>query len=99
MPTELIADLCNKDNELTLSVTPASLIRHMETRCDILKPNDVSTVMETLNKPFDESMTMAQCFKRQQKCKDLFQSTDIPITEATLTWMAQGQFDRVPFLK
>ena len=56
MPTELIADLCGEDDELMLSVTPASLIKHMKNCCDVLKPTDISTVMETLNKPFNESM-------------------------------------------
>ena len=99
IPNELIVDLYDEDDELMLTVTPHSLIKHMELHYDILKPTDISTVMETLNKPFDESMTMAQHFKRQQKCKDLLQSTDVPITEATLTWTARGHFNRVPFLK
>ena len=88
IPSELFADLHNEDNELMISVTPTSLIKHMEDNCDALKPNDISVAMETLNKPFDESMTMAQHFKCQQKCKDLLQSTDVPLTEATLIWSA-----------
>lgn len=44
-------------------------------------------------------MTMAQYFKRQQKHKDLLKLTDVSLTEATLIWIAQKHFERVPFLK
>ena len=44
MPSGLIADLCDEDDELPLSVTPSSLLRHMEDLCDILKPCDIREV-------------------------------------------------------
>ena len=99
IPSELIADLHDEDDALKLSVTPRSLIAHMETNCDILKPKDIDDIMTTLNKPFDESMTMAQCFKRQQKCRDLLKSTDVPLSDATLIWAGRKHFERVPFLQ
>ena len=99
IPSELIADLYDSSNSLMLSVTPASLLAHMETHYDILKPNDIRTVMDTFNAPYDESMTMAQYFQRQQNCRDLLDPTNVPLTDAALIWTARGHFERIPFLQ
>ena len=98
IPSELIADLYNENDTLMLSVSPASLLQHMEARYDILKPADIKSVMDTANTPYDESMTMAQYFKRQQKCKAMLASTDVPLTDAALIWTGRGHFERIPFL-
>lgn len=42
-------------------------------------------LMDKLNRPFNDSLTTAQCFKRQQKCKDLLKSTDVPLSDANMT--------------
>lgn len=44
-------------------------------------------------------MTMAQCFKRQQKCRDLLKSADAPLSDANLIWAGRRHFERVPFLQ
>ena len=40
IPSELIADLCDEDDELCLSVTPLTLLHHMEELCDMVKPSE-----------------------------------------------------------
>ena len=46
IPSELIANLCNENDELMLSANPASLIKHVEDNHDIFKPNDISAVIK-----------------------------------------------------
>ena len=98
MPSELVADLCDEDDELHLSVTPSTLLHHMEELCDIVKPSEIREIMNTFNQPFNDALTMAQCFKRQQKCKDHLKSTAVPLTENQMIWTCLQHFEQVVFL-
>ena len=64
----------------------------------MVKPSDIREVMDTFNQPFNGSLTMAQCFKRQQKCKDLLKSTAVPLSEANMIWTCLEHFEKVVHL-
>ena len=93
MPSELIADLHDEDDELHLSASPSSLLHHMEDLHDIVKPSEIREIMNTFNQPFNDALTMAQHFKRQQKCKDHLKSTAVPLTEAQMIWTCLKHFE------
>ena len=99
IPSELIADLHDDDDDLRASVAPSTLLKHMETTWNSLKPKDIASVMQTLNLPFDETTSMALYFKRQQKCQSLLRNTPEPISEPTLIRIGLGHFERRDYLQ
>jgi len=93
IPPELIADL-KHDDILQPFVSVTYLLNYMETQWSTIKPNDILRIMTTLNTPFDDTITMAQYFNRQQKCQSALKDTLEPISEATMIRVALGHFER-----
>jgi len=56
----------------------------MEKHYNTLKPRTITLFLVNFNKPYDDSLTPAQYFKRQQKCRTLLKKSPEPISGATM---------------
>ena len=70
----------------------------MEELHDIVKPSEIREIMDTFNQPFTDALTIAQHFKKQQKCKDHLKSTAAPLTEAQMIWTCPEHFKKIVHL-
>ena len=97
IPSSLVADLQDDDGRF-LNVNVLTLVDHMENTYDQLRPKDIQDVMDDFNKPYEETMPLAEYFKRQQKCQSLLKKTPEPISQATMIRTCYSHFLRLPHM-
>ena len=91
-----MADLQDDDGDLQASVK--TILNHMEKHYNTLKPRDITRILVDFNKPYDDSLTPAQYFKRQQKCRTLLKKSPEPISDATMVRTSLGHFLQLPHM-
>ena len=70
----------------------------MEKHYNTLKPRDITRILVDFNKPYDNLLTPAQYFKRQEKCRMLLKTSPEPISDATMVRTSLGHFLQLPHM-
>ena len=83
IPKELVTDIQDESGSFT-TTSISAILQLMETTFKQLLPKDISIIMDTFREPMDQTLTLAEYFKRQQDCQHDLKDTLEPISTATM---------------
>ena len=70
----------------------------MEKHYNTLKPWDITRILVDFNKPYNDSLTPAVYFKRQQKFHTLLKKFPKPVSDASMICTSLGHFIQLPHM-
>ena len=84
-----------------ISITSAShhsILDHMGKHYNTLKPRNITRILIDFNKPYNNCLTPAQYFKRQQNCRTLLKKSSEPISDVMMVRTCLGHFLQLPHM-